>query len=123
MIQSIINERKNSLERVLEYDRMDKEYKKSVAQNIRLQIKLLQELKRIMKRENLIFSESPYSMSFYLCKKDEKIDWGCKPEGSYRLSDHWGWFGYGKTHCKRKDGKTSELAICQMIEGQYIKVI
>lgn len=40
---------------------------------------------------------SPYSASFYNTKN---IDWGFKPEGSLRLSDHWNFESRGEKHCQ-----------------------
>lgn len=42
------------------------------------------------------FNKSPYSNSFYNSKD---IDWGHKPEGSIRISDHWGFESLGEKHC------------------------
>lgn len=42
------------------------------------------------------FNKSPYSNSFY---NSNDIDWGYKPEGSIRISDHWGFESLGEKHC------------------------
>ena len=42
------------------------------------------------------FNKSPYSNSFY---NSNDIDWGHKPEGSIRISDHWGFESLGEKHC------------------------
>lgn len=42
------------------------------------------------------WSQSPYSYSFYDSKD---IDWGHKPEGSLRLSDHWNFESGLEKHC------------------------
>lgn len=47
----------------------------------------------IAKKENLVISKSPYGDSYYAHKSNEGIGWGIKPEGSYRLSNHWNWGG------------------------------
>lgn len=44
-----------------------------------------------------IINKSPYSYSFY---DANDIDWGCKPEGSLRISDHWNFESCGEKHCK-----------------------
>lgn len=56
-------------------------------------IKGAKKLIDIAEKENLIISKSPYGDSYYAHKSNEGIDWGTKPEGSYRLSDHWNWGG------------------------------
>ncbi|WP_073180819.1 hypothetical protein [Cruoricaptor ignavus] len=44
-----------------------------------------------------IASKSPYSDSFYSATN---ISWGHKPDGSYRISDHWNFFSRGEMHCE-----------------------
>ena len=44
-----------------------------------------------------IVSKSPYSDSFY---SSNDISWNHKPDGSYRISDHWNFWSYGKYHCE-----------------------
>lgn len=47
------------------------------------------------------WSKSPYSKSFY---NSRDIDWGYKPEGSIRLSDHWNFEdSWGDLHCQTTD--------------------
>ena len=53
----------------------------------------------VPKKENYIWSKSPYSVSFYYHHKDEKITWGNKPQESYRVSDHWNWETDDEIHC------------------------
>lgn len=43
-----------------------------------------------------IINKSPFSSSFY---NTYDIDWGSKPEGSLRISDHWNFESKGETHC------------------------
>ena len=43
--------------------------------------------------------KSPYGFSYY----SEKVDWGTKPHGSYRISDHWNFSSQGKMHCETLD--------------------
>lgn len=47
-----------------------------------------------------IQNRSPYSNSWY---DTNGIDWDYKPEGSLRLSDHWGWETEGERHCELAD--------------------
>ena len=44
-----------------------------------------------------VASKSPYSYSFY---DSNDIDWGYKPEGSLRISDHWNFESCGEKHCQ-----------------------
>ena len=55
-----------------------------------------EEIKAMMKNWYVI-TKSPYSESFY---SSDQIDWSFKPEGSYRVSDHWNFKrGNGRIHC------------------------
>lgn len=68
---------------------------------------------------NLELSQSPYSESYYAFEKGEKITWGYKPEGSYRMSNHWDFDG----HCpKAVKEKYNRLQICKFVEGLYYEV-
>lgn len=60
-----------------------------------------------------IINKSPYSNSFY---NSEHIDWGYKPEGSLRLSDHWN-FGEDIKHCRLNT--TSEYISGTWILARY----
>jgi hypothetical protein len=44
-----------------------------------------------------IIVKSPYSNSFY---NSLEIDWSSKPDGSYRVSDHWNFVSQDKKHCE-----------------------
>lgn len=59
--------------------------------------KIPEELKREIKKWSVIV-KSPYSESFY---SSDQIDWGYKPEGCYRVSDHWNFTARGsnRIHC------------------------
>lgn len=76
---------------------------------------------KILQSENRIVNESPYSFSVYGIKKGEKIDWGSKPVGSYRLSDHWNFESRGKIHCKLKGQKKykQELILARYNGKEY----
>lgn len=75
------------------------------------------------------FSQSPYSESFYAYKKGEFIDWGEKPEGSLRLSDHWNFVtvdyetGEEEIHCVT-DSTIEDCDLCLAIfkNGKYTRV-
>ncbi|HEN0239740.1 TPA: hypothetical protein U3R06_001047 [Streptococcus agalactiae] len=60
------------------------------------------------------WSQSPYSESFYSAKN---IDWGYKPEGSLRVSDHWD-FGSDGEHCPTVE-KVKGWAVCEFKNGIY----
>ena len=74
---------------------------------------------KIAQSEGFSMSKSPYGESYYAFPKGNSIDWGEKPEGSYRLSDHWNWTSEGSTHCPTVDGKNYGKAICKMVNGKY----
>lgn len=78
------------------------------------------EFQKIVDDNNLIITKSPYSDSFYAIKEGEKIDWGTKPEGSYRLADHWNWDD--GTHCPTDTDTNFGLAIAQQKNGKYTKI-
>ena len=40
--------------------------------------------------------KSPYGNSYY----NAKVNWGFKPNGSLRISDHWNFESHGKFHCQ-----------------------
>jgi hypothetical protein len=82
------------------------------------------ELFKIISKKTV--SKSPFSDSTYFHRKNQSIDWGTKPENSYRLADHWNWkqgFNEDYTdviHCPLKDGKYSnERMICIQKNGVY----
>ena len=68
--------------------------------------KKAEELLEDIKKYNLNI-KSPYSASFY----DKEVDWGNKPDGSYRLSDHWNFYTGSKTHCETECGIMHKVAL------------
>lgn len=75
---------KREIEKFLKfYKKWDDEYEAIIP--------LVELLKSLHKEGRMKFHKSPYGDSFYLTKRGEEIGWEHKPEGSYRLSDHWGW--------------------------------
>lgn len=82
------------------------------------ELELLEKFSSIQEKESLEVSKSPYSTSFYLHKRGEVIDWGGKPEGSYRLSNHWNFNG----HCESDEIGENEIAIGRYELGKYRKV-
>jgi len=98
-------------------------YKKRLEDYKKL-LKSLKVLKQKLEEENLSLLQSPYSVSFYAVKKGEKIDWGYKPENSYRVSDHWNFETSGEIHCQTtKNIKNNDYTIAQFKNGKYHKVI
>lgn len=93
-------------------------YNKRDLARCRDEIKLVEIFQRIQERENMVVSKSPYSNSLYLYNPGEIIDWNCKPEGSYRLSNHWSFNG----HCESSDIGCNELAIGKYVAGKYQRV-
>ena len=78
---------------------------------------------KIVEENKLQVSRSPYSPSIYAFKKGESISWGEKPEGSYRLADHWNWQDEeGVTHCPTVDGQEYGYAFCVVKNGKYEKI-
>ena len=82
-----------------------KEFKERIQGNLENSkrfVEYSEKLIAIANKENLIISKSPYGDSYYAHKVNEKIGWGTKPEGSYRLSNHWNW-----RYCITNDDATS----------------
>ncbi len=77
---------------------------------------------KMMMKEWPVIQKSPYSDSFY---SSTDIGWSHKPEGSYRVSDHWNFTthrdGKSKKHCKtdRSVPTTSHITIAQYKDGIY----
>lgn len=71
----------------------------------------------------LIVSQSPYSDSWYIMKSGEEISWGEKPEGSYRIADHWN-FGSENEHCRLagEEDKVNREMVCEYRNGFYYEV-
>lgn len=68
----------------------------------------------VMENMTQEWSISPYSESFYSSKD---IDWGYKPEGSLRVSDHWN-FGADGEHCPTEE-PLEGWAVCEYRDGLY----
>ena len=74
--------------------------------------------------KNKEISESPYSGSWYITEIGETIDWGTKPEGSIRISDHWNWKGNfsNEIHCPiagAGDEPIYKKLVCIYTNGKY----
>ncbi|MDU5395770.1 MAG: hypothetical protein E6102_03275 [Negativicoccus succinicivorans] len=71
----------------------------------------------------LTVSQSPYSDSWYIMKPGEEISWGEKPEGSYRIADHWN-FGSDNEHCRLagEEDKVNREMVCEYRDGFYYEV-
>ena len=71
----------------------------------------------------LTVSQSPYSDSWYIMKSGEEISWGEKPEGSYRIADHWN-FGSENEHCRLagEEDKVNREMVCEYRDGFYYEV-
>lgn len=72
------------------------------------------ELAKIFKENFKVVSESPYSTSIY---NSNDIDWNYKPEGSYRIADHWNFDGHCKTHQEVKNNTHLSVGIYR--DGKY----
>lgn len=84
----------------------------------------------LAEKENFIISKSPSSNSFYAHSENEKIDWGYKPNGSYRFSDHWNFHKNGEIHCEVDEitlqamcSENNFTSICKMVDGLYRKIL
>lgn len=100
----------------------DKEIAKKRIEELQKYLIFVNKFIEIKENKRLECSKSPYSMSFYLHKNGEIIDWDFKPEGSYRLADHWNFFSHDKFHCISDEIKNKELAIGIYCDGKYKKV-
>jgi hypothetical protein len=60
-----------------------------------------------------VIVKSPYSNTFYNSKD---IGWGYKPDGSFRVSDHWNFEARGKKHCLTESPVTNTTHVSL---GQY----
>lgn len=80
----------------------------------------LKDLDEIIEKENLMVSKSPYSKSFYAFGSGS-ITWDSKPEGSYRVADHWNFESRNAIHCKLKntDEYMQELYLAKYKNGYY----
>lgn len=77
-----------------------------------------EEIKERMKSWYVI-TKSPYSESFY---SSDQIDWSFKPEGSYRVSDHWNFNRKnGRIHCvtDKEVIDNEEVCLAQYRNGIY----
>lgn len=81
---------------------------------------IIKDFKEIAKKENLIITKSPYSDSFYAHKEEEEISFGFKPNGSYRISDHWNWDK--GDHCPTDTNENFGVALAIFINGKYTQI-
>ena len=83
----------------------------------------INELQNKVLAGELTVSQSPYSDSWYIMKSGEEISWGEKPEGSYRIADHWN-FGSENEHCRLagEEDKVNREMVCEYREGFYYEV-
>lgn len=71
-------------------------------------------LKSVIENEFKVTSKSPHSKSFY---NSDDIDWGYKPEGSLRISDHWNFRGSCETHDEVENN--THLSVGKYRDGKY----
>lgn len=107
-----------AIKHLTKFAKNEPQWNKENVERYKKRIEMLNKFIDIQNNESLKVSKSPYSNSFYLHKQGEVIDWCCKPEGSYRLSNHWNFDG----HCKSDEIKKDELAIGRYVDGKYIKI-
>lgn len=81
---------------------------------VRKRFDLPEEILKMMETWDVIH-KSPYSNSFY---SSNDVDWGHKPDKSYRVSDHWNFYTRGNWHCEtdKKVPNNTHISI-----GQYDK--
>lgn len=72
------------------------------------------EIQEMMKTWDVIY-KSPYSNSFY---SSTDVNWGQKPDKSYRASDHWNFYTREKWHCQTDEKVPNNTHISI---GQYDK--
>lgn len=73
-----------------------------------------EELKEIIDKHFNITNQSPYSYSIY---NSMDIGWDHKPEGSYRIADHWNFNGHCETWNKVEN--TTHLSVGIFRNGKY----
>lgn len=71
--------------------------------------------KYIQENKTKSWTSSPYSNSWY---STGGINWGHKPEGSLRVSNHWN-FGENGEHCRTAEPLEDVWAVCQYRNGLY----
>lgn len=82
---------------------------------------LAQRFLNLVLEHDLYVSKSPYLSSFYAyADETDKIDWGYKPEESYRLADHWNW--NDGTECPTIENIDYGYAIAQFSNGKYHRI-
>lgn len=68
-----------------------------------------------------VINKSPYSNSFY---SSLEVGWNSKPNGSYRVSDHWNFYTREKWHCQtdKKVPNNSHISLAKYDQniGRYI---
>ncbi len=70
-------------------------------------MKELYELKAYIEKHFEDIYISPYSWSFY----NKEVDWGHKPEGVVRVSDHWNFKSRGEIHCRTKQKQVQDFSV------------
>ncbi|MCR8656380.1 hypothetical protein [Paenibacillus endoradicis] len=63
--------------------------------------------------------KSPYSKSFY----NKEVDWGYKPEGVIRISDHWNFLSHDEIHCATHQEINNDSLSIGMFEGDKFNII
>lgn len=109
------------------YERGGDKYntKEELADRIRYANRVIRNYKKLSKlaQENdYVITMSPYSESAYAVPKGEEVSWGYKPEGSYRVSNHWNWKDYSGTHCPTNTGEDFGEALAIFKNGKYYKI-
>ncbi|HIW32663.1 MAG TPA: hypothetical protein IAA29_07740 [Candidatus Paenibacillus intestinavium] len=63
--------------------------------------------------------KSPYSKSFY----NKEVDWGYKPEGVIRISDHWNFLSNNEIHCSTHQEINNDSQCIGIFEGGKFNII
>lgn len=63
--------------------------------------------------------KSPYSKSFY----NKEVDWGYKPEGVIRISDHWNFLSHNEIHCATHQEINNESLSIGIFEGDKFNIL
>lgn len=109
-------------ELILLFDKLTEEQLNSKIVDLQAIIEREQMFIDLAEINNFVISKSPFSNSYYAHSENDTIDWGLKPVGSYRLSNHWNWTSNGTTHCPTVTNRDFGEALAIMTENGYEQI-